>query len=109
YVNEEAVELPVLAAPEEPIRLQEFKPGDPRLATRRRIAKEQFGEIAYYSDTQGYITCPGEEHHQTPTEDTHCRVHLDGAPNIHCFHNSCAEAREEANRQLRFRITEEEM
>src|SRR5437773_1860479 len=55
YVNEDATEIPPLDEPDEPeelLRRQEFKPGDPRIATRRRVAKEQFGEIDYYNETQ---------------------------------------------------------
>jgi hypothetical protein len=39
--------------------------------------------------------------HTQPTGKKDCRVNIDGAPTIYCFHSSCAAAVAEANRSLR--------
>jgi P4 family phage/plasmid primase-like protien len=71
------------------------------LETRRRIAVELLGEIQWDSRTHGLCTCPGKNLHTTGDGQRDCEIHLDGAPTIHCFHNSCAKLRDELNYTLR--------
>jgi hypothetical protein len=67
YVKEEAIEIPLLAEPEEPPRQEapKLSPGDQRLETRRGIAEELLPEIKWKTPTSGYCTCPGQHLHTT--------------------------------------------
>ena len=74
------------------------------LTTRQRIAADLLGAVHWTSETAGFVTCPGLHLHTNTNGPRDCELHLDGAPTIHCFHNSCREAVEQANRELRSRI-----
>ena len=67
----------------------------------RDIAVEMLGNIKWLEDDKGYCKCPGEDQHNGKTGNTDCIVHLDGAANIYCFHNSCIEERQQASKALR--------
>ena len=67
----------------------------------RQIASQIVGVIDWQSEVSGFCRCPGEALHTHQTGKKHCRVNLDGAPTIYCFHSSCAPAVAEANRRLR--------
>jgi hypothetical protein len=99
YLIDKAIELSVVAesASSRGQRSQQFHAGDPRLETRRRIATEVLREINWISETRGYVTCPGEKHHETRNADSDCWVNLDGVPNISCFHESCKEVQAEVS------------
>jgi len=62
------------------------------------------GAIDWQSPTTGYCRCPGEAAHTSPGGPKDCRVSIDGAPTLFCFHHSCASAVETVNRQLRQRL-----
>jgi hypothetical protein len=67
----------------------------------RSIATRLLGAIDWQNEVSGYCRCPGEAMHTSRTGKKDCRVHVDGAPTIHCFHSSCATAVAEANKRLR--------
>ncbi|MDP7558907.1 MAG: BT4734/BF3469 family protein [Planctomycetota bacterium] len=75
------------------------------LSIRQKIAEEIFGPVEWTDDVKGRVHCPGKEHHTNENdEETDCRIHLDGAPNAYCFHESCSEILREYNRKLQSRI-----
>jgi hypothetical protein len=69
---------------------------DPRI-----IATRILGAIDWQSEVSGLCRCPGETLHTTRTSAKDCRVNIDGAPTIFCFHASCAGAVAGANKRLR--------
>ena len=64
-------------------------------------AEELLGTIDWQNDTTGYCACPGVQHHTGPDSFRDCQVFLEGAPTIHCFHDSCANEVAHANLALR--------
>ena len=69
---------------------------DPRL-----IAAGIVGAVDWQTDVSGFCRCPGESLHTHKTGKKDCRVSVDGAPTIYCFHASCEAAVAGANRRLR--------
>src|SRR5215510_6421178 len=67
----------------------------------RRIAERMLGAIDWQTEVSGFCRCPGEAMHTSSNGKKDCRVNVDGAPTIFCFHASCAAAVAEANRRLR--------
>ena len=67
----------------------------------RQVAAGIVGAVDWQSEVSGFCRCPGESFHTHKTGKKDCRVNVDGAPTIHCFHASCAPAVAEANRSLR--------
>jgi hypothetical protein len=59
------------------------------------------GAIDWQTEVSGFCRCPGEAFHTSGNGKKDCRVNVDGAPTIFCFHASCAAAVAEANRKLR--------
>lgn len=70
----------------------------------RSIAARLLGSIEWLSEVSGHCRCPGEALHTSRTGPKDCRVSVDGAPTIFCFHASCIAAVAEANRRLRREI-----
>lgn len=68
------------------------------------IAESILGAIDWQDDRLGYCQCPGEAAHSQKTGSGHCRITMDGAPTIYCFHTSCSYEVEDANRRLRSEI-----
>jgi len=69
--------------------------------TRKTIAESQLTIIEWSSDTQAYIECPGKQHHTGANAKRDCRLELDGAPTITCFHSSCSDEVAVANKKIR--------
>src|SRR5215471_2967335 len=67
----------------------------------RRTAEVLVGAIDWQTAVSGFCRCPGEAMHTSGNGKKDCRVNVDGAPTIFCFHASCAAAVAEANRRLR--------
>src|SRR6516165_844943 len=67
----------------------------------RQVAAWLLGAIDWQSEVSGFCRCPGEGMHTSANGKRDCRVNVDGAPTIFCFHASCAVAVAEANRRLR--------
>ena len=59
------------------------------------------GRIDWQTEVSGFCKCPGETMHTSANGKKDCRVNVDWAPTIFCFHASCAVAVAEANRRLR--------
>ena len=70
----------------------------------RQIAAGIVGTVDWQTEVSGFCRCPGESLHTSPTGKKDCRVNVDGAPTIYCFHASCAAAVAAANRNLRMAI-----
>ena len=101
YSNPNAHEIAPFPEPPKPESARTPGASSPDLAARRRIAEELLGEIQWGSETHGSCTCPGKRLHTTGDGQRDCEIHLDGAPTIHCFHNSCAKVRDQLNYELR--------
>jgi len=67
----------------------------------RQVAVGVVGAVDWQSEVSGYCKCPGESLHTHKTGKKDCRVCVDGAPTIYCFHSSCAPAVAEVNKRLR--------
>jgi hypothetical protein len=67
----------------------------------RHVAVRLLGAVDWQSEVSGFCRCPGEAFHTSGNGKKDCRVNVDGAPTIFCFHASCAGAVAEANRRLR--------
>src|SRR5215471_8409744 len=67
----------------------------------RQIAAGIVGRVDWQTEVSGFCRCPGEAMHTSNNGKKDCRVNVDGAPTIFCFHASCAMAVAEANRRLR--------
>ena len=75
------------------------------LDRRRGIAEKILGDTVDWQDeTTGYLDCPGQDLHTTPDGPKDCRIKIDGAPTISCFHQSCSEEIDDVNQQLRAAI-----
>ena len=78
--------------------------GEVNLSERQRIATELLGDIDWQSETSGFCACPGKHLHTTGDGERDCKIELDGAPTIHCFHKSCRGIKAGVNHELRSRI-----
>ena len=67
----------------------------------RQVAERIFGRVDWQNEVSGFCKCPGEGMHTSHNGNKDCRVNVDGAPTIFCFHASCIGAVAEANRRLR--------
>jgi len=67
----------------------------------RQIAAGIVGVVDWQTEVSGFCRCPGEALHTHHNGKKDCRVSVDGAPTIYCFHSSCAPVVAEANRALR--------
>jgi hypothetical protein len=67
----------------------------------RHVAERILGKIDWQTEVSGLCKCPGEAFHTSRNGRKDCRVNVDGAPTIFCFHSSCIAAVAEANRRLR--------
>jgi hypothetical protein len=65
------------------------------------VAESLLGQIDWQDGTTGFCPCPGEHLHTHKSGKRDCRVTLDGAPTIFCFHTSCVAFIEGKNRELR--------
>lgn len=72
--------------------------------SRKSIAEEILGEIDWKSEHEGFCVCPGSAYHTTANGQKDCRVKLDGAPTLFCFHDHCTPLVEEKNFALRSAI-----
>lgn len=72
----------------------------------RQIVEAMFDVIEWKHEELSFIKCPGEHLHTCKGAKRDCRVTLDGAPTISCFHSSCSGVLEEANYKMRRAIWE---
>lgn len=106
YHNPNATELQPLPEPERPHFANTTLVN---LSERQRIATELLGNIDWQSETSGYCVCPGKHLHTKGEGERDCEVHLDGAPNIHCFHGHCKGIEAGVNHELQSRIGKAEV
>jgi hypothetical protein len=109
----DATELDASAFVEEPKKRPNANQGTPppppaNSSGRRGIAEGLLGEIRWETDNLGFCECPGVHKHTQGNGARDCRVTLDGAPTIHCLHNSCRNQVDAMNRELRSRIGKDE-
>jgi hypothetical protein len=67
----------------------------------KQTAARLLGAIDWQTEVSGYCKCPGEALHTSANGEKDCRVNVDGAPTIFCFHSHCIGAVADANRRLR--------
>ena len=105
YVNENAEEIEPLPEPHKPDHVSNV---EVNLSERQRVASELLGSIDWQSETEGLCLCPNQAAHTTGNEKRDCKVWLEEAPSIYCFHNSCQGIVDAVNRDLRSRIAKAE-
>jgi Protein of unknown function (DUF3631)/VirE N-terminal domain len=101
YHNQDAIAIEPLPEPEKP---RSITNGTVDLSQRQRIATELLRDIDWQSETSGFIACPGKHLHTSGDNERDCKIELDSAPTVHCFHNSCRGILDGVNRELRSRI-----
>lgn len=69
--------------------------------TTQRAAEAILGPIDWQSPTVGYCKCPGKDLHTGANGKRDCKVMLDGAPTVSCFHDSCRSEVDRVNLELR--------
>ncbi len=74
----------------------------------RQVAAGIVGAVEWETEVSGLCHCPGESLHTQRTGKKDCRVNVDGAPTIYCFHASCAAVVAEANKRLRRELGQSE-
>ena len=67
----------------------------------QKITEELLGTVDWTDSSTGYCPCPGVAMHTGADNLRDCQVFIEGAPPIHCFHDSCASAVADANLKLR--------
>jgi hypothetical protein len=72
--------------------------------TRQSIAESLLGDIEWTAPGQGFLRCPGADLHSNQNGKRDCIIHIDGAPNLHCVHTSCAAVIVETSRKLQSEI-----
>ena len=83
-----------------------LRQGTPAPSDLHSIVESLLGPVDWQpGQPYGFCKCPGYQKHTTHNGDQDCKVHLeDGAPNIHCFHNSCREEVTHFNARLQSEI-----
>ena len=72
---------------------------------RERIASKLLGELRPFPEKGGFlVTCPGQNFHTQKNQPKDTWVHLDGAPNVSCVHNSCSHVISSFNKVLQSEI-----
>ena len=94
--------LPPMLEPAKPTPVNGPSAAQPEM--RRRIAVEMLGAIKWSGETKGFCICPGHHLHTSANAPEDCKLHLDGAPTVDCFHNSCRGIRDGVNHEMRCRI-----
>jgi len=74
----------------------------------QQIAEELLGQIDWTDSRSGFCACPGIAMHTGGDSPRDCQVFIEGAPTIHCFHDSCAGIVGDANLRLRRAIGSDE-
>jgi hypothetical protein len=72
-----------------------------RSVNPQAIATQLFGSINWIDGDTGFMPCPGEQFHTGKNAKRDCKIMLNGAPTITCFHSSCKGMVEDANKRLR--------
>jgi hypothetical protein len=83
------------------VKLNSDKVGEDVWDQRQKIAEQILGWVDWTDSVTGFLDCPGIDLHNSPDGYKDCRIKIDGAPSVSCFHQSCREVIEEANLRLR--------
>jgi len=67
----------------------------------RESVETLFGPVEWIDAEHGFCACPGQPRHTTPSKPRDCEVFLGGVPSLHCFHSSCRNDIDDANRRFR--------
>lgn len=59
------------------------------------------GPVHWVREGKGFITCPGEELHTSPTKGKDCIIYMDKVPTVFCLHQQCKAVVRETNVALR--------
>ena len=86
-------------APRTPSSVDEDDGGE--LVRRHAYVQGNFTVVEWESDTKAKIECPGIDLHTGVNAFSDCTVWLDGVPSVRCFHQSCLEKTEAAERKMR--------
>lgn len=65
------------------------------------ISEQILGSVSWKDSVNGFLECPGKHLHTGHNSARDCKIYLNGAPTIHCFHQSCYGILEEVNLKLR--------
>jgi hypothetical protein len=79
-------------------------PNEIQMKTPKEIAEIHFGAVDWQDAQNGFCTCPGASRHTRPTHPKDCHIFLAGIPTVYCFHVSCRDSVEAANRGFRSAI-----
>jgi hypothetical protein len=63
-------------------------------------------EIEWYEEDRGRLACPGAHLHTKKTGEKDTILYLDSVPTLWCFHASCADIVEDANKMLRHELAD---
>lgn len=74
------------------------------LTVEQKICESRFTVFRWVSSSEALIRCPGEDLHTSQNGERDCKVWLDGAPTIRCFHQHCGEQVKDAASELRREI-----
>lgn len=74
------------------------------MVNRKQIAESILPGVVWQTESIGISECPGKHLHSKGSSKRDCRVYLEGAPTIFCFHQSCSGMLEDLNYKLRFEI-----
>lgn len=75
--------------------------------TPQGIVSEMFGHVTWADADRGFMQCPGKHLHTNKDAPRDCKVYLDKAPTITCFHSSCKAIVEDANYKMRRALWEQ--
>lgn len=103
FYNADAMPLEVNGHEVSPKLPEVFSAASVTPSTRTEIAEKLLGAIQW-TDEGGFCKCPGQHLHSSANGAKDCKVMLDGAPTIKCFHDSCAGIVSAVNRELRSQI-----
>ena len=70
----------------------------------KSMAESIVGKVDWQTEVSGLCRCPGEAMHTQRTGKKDCRINIDGAPTVFCFHSSCLAAVERVNLTLRQKL-----
>jgi len=65
------------------------------------LAETLLGPVEWIDAEHGFCACPGQLRHTKPSKARDCEIFLGGVPSLHCFHSSCQNEIDDANRRLR--------
>jgi len=69
--------------------------------TPKEAVHSLFNKVNWINEAMCEAECPGKHLHTGKTGKKDCRIYIEGAPTIYCFHSSCSSIVEEYNLKLR--------